>query len=96
MADRENLNRWQRISGVSGHEEGRALYAGRLTGDLGYLDDPGAYPGMLDSQQLLTAQVPPGIGVHRELDVPKGTGWHEGERWNAGIAWEFLRPLQLG
>ena len=43
---------------------------------------------MLDSQ-LLGAQVTLDIGVH--LDVPKDTGWREGERWNAGIAWEFLR-----
>jgi uncharacterized protein (DUF885 family) len=91
MADRESLNRWQRMSWVSGHGEGWALYAERLMGDLGYLDDPGAYFGMLDSQQLLTAQVALDIGVHLELDVPKGTGWHEGERWNAGIAWEILR-----
>jgi uncharacterized protein (DUF885 family) len=91
MADRENLNRWQRMSWVSGHGEGWALYAERLMGELGYLDDPGAYLGMLDSQQLLTAQVPLDIGVHLELDVPRGTGWHEGERWNAEMAWEILR-----
>jgi uncharacterized protein (DUF885 family) len=91
LADRENLNRWQRMSWVSGHGEGWALYAERLMGELGYLDDPGAYLGMLDSQQLLTAQVPLDIGVHLELDVPGGTGWREGERWNAEIAWEFLR-----
>jgi len=91
MAQTESLNRWQRLSWVSGHGEGWALYAERLMGDLGYLDDPGAYLGMLDSQQLLTAQVALDIGVHLELDVPRGTGWREGERWNAEIAWEFLR-----
>jgi uncharacterized protein (DUF885 family) len=91
MAQRENLNRWQRLSWVSGHGEGWALYAERLMAELGYLDDPGAYLGMLDSQQLLAAQVPLDIGVHLELDVPRGTGWREGERWNAGIAWELLR-----
>jgi uncharacterized protein (DUF885 family) len=91
MAQRESLNRWQRMSWVSGHGEGWAMYAERLMGDLGYLDDPGAYLGMLDSQQLLAAQVPLDIGVHLELDVPRGTGWREGERWNAGIAWEILR-----
>ncbi len=96
MADRESLNRWQRMSWVSGHGEGWALYAERLMGDLGYLDDPGAYLGMLDSQQLLTAQVALDIGVHLELDVPKGTGWHEGERWNAEIAWEILRAHSSG
>jgi uncharacterized protein (DUF885 family) len=91
MADQESLNRWQRQAWVSGHGEGWALYAERLMGELGYLDDPGAYLGMLDSQQLLAVQVPLDIGVHLELDVPRGAGWHEGERWNAGIAWEFLR-----
>ncbi len=91
MADTESLNRWQRMSWVSGHGEGWALYAERLMGELGYLDDPGAYLGMLDSQQLLAAQVPLDIGVHLELDVPRGTGWREGERWNAEISWEFLR-----
>src|SRR6202522_3541270 len=91
MADTESLNRWQRMSWVSGHGEGWALYAERLMGELGYLDDPGAYLGMLDSQQLLAVQVPLDIGVHLELDVPRGTGWREGERWNAEIAWELLR-----
>ena len=46
---------------------------------------------MLDSQQLLAAQVPLDIGVHLELDVPRGTGWREGERWNAEITRELLR-----
>jgi uncharacterized protein (DUF885 family) len=91
LADRESLNRWQRMSWVSGHGEGWALYAERLMGELGYLDDPGAYLGMLDSQQLLTAQVALDIGVHLELEVPRGAGWRAGERWNAEIAWEFLR-----
>ena len=91
MADTDNLNRWQRTSFVSGHGEGWALYAERLMGELGYLDDPGAYLGMLDSQQLLAAQVALDIGVHLELDVPGGTGWRAGERWNAEIAWELLR-----
>jgi uncharacterized protein (DUF885 family) len=91
LAEQESLNRWQRMSWVSGHGEGWALYAERLMGELGYLDDPGAYLGMLDSQQLLACQVPLDIGVHLELDVPRGTGWREGERWNAEIAWELLR-----
>jgi uncharacterized protein (DUF885 family) len=91
LAQRESLNRWQRLSWVSGHGEGWALYAERLMGELGYLDDPGAYLGMLDSQQLLAAQVPLDIGLHLELDVPKGAGWRAGERWNAEIAWEILR-----
>lgn len=91
MVQKESLNRWQRMSWVSGHGEGWALYAERLMGDLGYLDDPGAYLGMLDSHLLLAVQMSLDIGLHLELDVPLGTGRHEGERWNAQIGWEFLR-----
>jgi uncharacterized protein (DUF885 family) len=92
IADRENLNRWQRQMGwVSGHGEGWALYAERLMGELGYLGDPGAHLGMLDGQLLAAAQVALDIGLHLELEIPKGTGWREGERWNNEIGWEFLR-----
>src|SRR5690606_25343828 len=42
------LNTWRRlVSWVSGHGEGWALYAERLMADLGYLDDPADYLGML-------------------------------------------------
>ncbi len=92
VAEQENLNRWQRLMcWVAGHGEGWALYSERLVGELEYLGDPGKYLGMLDGQLLCAAQVTLDIGVHQELEIPKGTGWREGERWNAGIAWEFLR-----
>jgi uncharacterized protein (DUF885 family) len=80
------------MSWVSGYGEGWATYAERLMGELGYLDDdPGAYLGMLDMQMMAAATVALDIGVHLELEIPDGTGRREGERWNAGIAWEFLR-----
>src|SRR5487761_1842987 len=79
------------LSFVSGHGEGWALYAERLMDELGYLDDPGNRLGMLDQQLLHAAQVVIDIGVHLELPVPPGTGWHDGQAWNAGLAWEFLR-----
>lgn len=93
LAEQENLNRWQRLmSWVEGYGEGWATYAERLMGELGYLDDdPGAYLGMLDMQMMSAATVALDIGVHLELEIPKGTGWREGERWSAEIAWEFLR-----
>jgi uncharacterized protein (DUF885 family) len=93
LTEQANLNRWQRrMSWVSGYGEGWATYAERLMGELGYLDDdPGAYLGMLDMQMMPAANVALDIGVHLELEIPKGTGWREGERWNAGTAWEFLR-----
>ena len=92
LAEQENLNRWQRLMcWVSGHGEGWATYAERLMGELGYLDDPGAHLGMLDMQLMSAANVALDIGVHLELEIPEGTGWREGERWNAEIAREFLR-----
>jgi uncharacterized protein (DUF885 family) len=93
LTEQENLNRWQRqLSWVPGYGEGWATYAERLMGELGYLDDdPGAYLGMLDVQMMSAANVALDIGVHLELEIPHGTGWREGERWNAGNAWEFLR-----
>jgi uncharacterized protein (DUF885 family) len=93
LTEQENLNRWQRrMAWVSGYGEGWATYAERLMGELGYLDDdPGAYLGMLDMQMMPAANVALDIGVHLELEIPKGSGWREGERWNAGTAWEFLR-----
>jgi uncharacterized protein (DUF885 family) len=90
--EKESLNRWQRLlSWVSGHGEGWALYAERLMEELGYLADPGALLGMLDGQLLRASRVVVDLGVHLELPIPPGAGWHEGETWNAELAWEFLR-----
>jgi uncharacterized protein (DUF885 family) len=94
LADRENLNRWQRLMcWVDGHGEGWAVYAERLMGELGYLSDPGAHLGMLDRQLMSAAMTVLDIGVHLELQIPAGASWSPGagERWNAGLAWEFLQ-----
>ncbi|XVV10094.1 DUF885 domain-containing protein [Actinoplanes sp. CA-131856] len=87
------LNRWQRLlSFCSGHAEGWALYAERLMGELGYLDDPGARLGMLDLQALRAVRVVLDIGLHLELEIPAGNpfGFHPGERWTPELGWEFL------
>ena len=74
----KDLNRWRRlVAWVSGHGEGWALYAERLMAELGFLDDPADYFGMLDSQRLRAARVRVDIGVH-----VKG--------WSASQAWDFL------
>jgi uncharacterized protein (DUF885 family) len=96
MAERDNLNRWQRLqwnSWVSGYGEGWAVYAERLMEELGYLSDPGAYLGMLDGQMFYAANVVLDIGVHLQLQIPQDASWSEGrgETWNAELAWEFLR-----
>ncbi len=88
---RELLNSWRRnLCWVSGHGEGWALYAERLMHDLGYMDDPGDYLGLLDGQILRAARVVLDIGVHLDLEHP------DGGKWNYERAWEFLRSNLSG
>lgn len=88
---RESLNDFQRLlAGTSGHAEGWALYAERLMRELGYLDDDGDLLGMLDAQLFRAARVVVDIGMHLELTIPAGTGFHEGERWTPELGLEFL------
>ena len=93
---RDRLNDYQRlIAGTSGHAEGWALYAERLTRELGYLDDDGLLLGLLDSQLFRAARVIVDIGMHLELEIPAGTGFHEGERWTGALGLEFLTTRTL-
>jgi uncharacterized protein (DUF885 family) len=85
---KEILNRWRRLaSWISGHGEGWALYAERLMADLGFLDDPADYLGMLDGQSLRAARVVLDIGVHCGLPAPAEVG---GGEWTYDKAWQFL------
>ena len=85
---RELLNRWRRqMCWVSGHGEGWALYAERLMADLGYMDDPGNYLGLLDGQSLRAARVVLDIGVHCGFEAPAEVG---GGEWTYDKAWSFL------
>ncbi|WAX58751.1 DUF885 domain-containing protein [Jatrophihabitans cynanchi] len=85
---RELLNSWRRLgSWVSGHGEGWALYAERLMADLGFLDDPADYLGMLDSQSLRAARVVLDIGFHCGFEAPAELG---GGEWTYDKAWTFL------
>jgi uncharacterized protein (DUF885 family) len=82
------LNRWRRIgSWISGHGEGWALYAEWLMADLGYLDDPADYLGMLDAQSMRAARVVLDIGIHCGFDAPASVG---GGQWTYDKAWEFF------
>jgi uncharacterized protein (DUF885 family) len=84
----ELLNRWRRIaSWVSGHGEGWALYAERLMADLGFLDDPAEYLGMLDGQSTRAARVVLDIGIHCGFDAPAEAG---GGPWTYEKAWDYF------
>lgn len=86
--NRDQLNSWRRLmAGTSGHSEGWALYAERLMGDLGYLDDDGDRLGMLDGQSMRAARVVIDIGVHCDLPAPAEVG---GGRWTYEKAWDFF------
>lgn len=87
----ESLSRYQRLSGfVSGHGEGWALYAERLMGELGYLDDPAWELGMLAAQAMRAVRVIVDIGMHLELAIPAHSDYHPGTTWNAELALPFV------
>lgn len=87
------LSRFQRLAGfVSGHGEGWALYAERLMGELGYLDDPAYELGMLAAQAMRAVRVIVDIGMHLELEIPRDNpfGFHPGETWTPALGREFM------
>ena len=85
---KELLNPWRRnMCFTSGHGEGWALYSERLMAELGYLEDPGNYMGMLDGQSLRAARVVLDIGVHCGFEAPDEVG---GGAWTYDKAWTFL------
>ena len=89
--NRAELNAWRRlILWTSGHGEGWALYAERLMAQLGYLDDPGDYMGMLDGQRLRAARVVLDIAVHCNKPRLDGTG-----KWDFEYAHKFLRENSM-
>jgi uncharacterized protein (DUF885 family) len=84
------LNRFQRLSAqVSGFSEGWALYAERLMGELGYLQNPDYELGMLRGQAVRATRVILDIGAHLELAIPQKATYHPGERWTAELMLPF-------
>ncbi|WP_114453110.1 DUF885 domain-containing protein [Halopolyspora algeriensis] len=87
----QRLNKFQRLACfVSAHGEGWALYAERLMRELGYLSDDGDLLGMLNDQLFRAARVIVDIGMHLELEIPAGTGFHEGRHWTPELGLEFM------
>jgi uncharacterized protein (DUF885 family) len=86
----DELSRFQRtLAGWSGHAEGWALYAERLMGELGYLDEPAYELGMLRAQALRAMRVVVDIGLHLELPIPDDERYHPGETWTPQLALPF-------
>lgn len=84
------LSRYQRLlGGTSGHGEGWALYAERLMGELGYLENPDYYLGMLAAQALRSVRVVIDIGMHLELEIPADSPFNPGARWTPELGLQF-------
>src|SRR5262249_11468198 len=87
----DRLSRYQRAFGfLSGHGEGWALYAERLMGELGYLEDPAYELGMLGAQAMRAVRVIVDIGMHLELTIPASESEHVGETWTPQLALPFV------
>ncbi len=86
------LSRFQTaMGGTSGYIEGWALYAERLMAELGYLENPDYYLGMLRAQALRCVRVVIDIGMHLELAIPADSDFHPGEVWAPALGLEFIR-----
>jgi uncharacterized protein (DUF885 family) len=88
---RDRLDRFQRTIGWNaGYGEGWALYAERLMGELGYLEDPAFELGMLRAQAMRAMRVVVDIGLHLELPIPVAERYHPGEVWTPELALPFV------
>jgi uncharacterized protein (DUF885 family) len=86
----DELSRFQRmLTFISGHGEGWALYSERLMGELGYLENPDYYLGMLSAQALRCVRVVIDIGVHLGLPIPRSERFHPGQAWDHDLMLEF-------
>jgi uncharacterized protein (DUF885 family) len=87
----DRLTRFQRtFAGSSGHAEGWALYAERLMGELGYLEDSAYELGMLRAQVLRAVRVVVDIGVHLGLTIPDSESFAPGAVWTPELALAFV------
>ena len=87
----EQLSRFQRAFGfLSGHGEGWALYAERLMGELGYLEDPAYELGMLGAQAMRAVRVIVDIGMHLELPIPPASATTRARRGRGELALPFV------
>ena len=84
------LSRFQRVAAfIPGYSEGWALYAERLMGELGYLQNPDYELGMLRAQAFRAMRVIVDIGVHLGLLIPSNEAYHPGETWSPELMLPF-------
>ncbi len=92
MFRREEISRFQRLlTWYPGYGEGWGMYAEVLMGELGYLEDPQHYFGMLAKQMYRAARVVVDIGLHLGRRVDESSPIFPGEQWDFAKAVEFMR-----
>ncbi|HUG32610.1 MAG TPA: DUF885 domain-containing protein [Acidimicrobiia bacterium] len=92
MHRRDRISRFQRLlTWCPGYGEGWAMYAEVLMGELGYLEDPRYYFGMLAKQMYRAARVVVDIGLHLRMPIDRGSPLAPGESWSYETAVEFMR-----
>lgn len=92
MYHRERTSRFQRLlTWCPGYGEGWAMYAEVLMGELGYLEEPQHYFGMLAKQMYRAARVVVDIGLHLSQPIPAQSPLFPGEEWTFDKAVEFMR-----
>lgn len=67
------------------------MYAEVLMGELGFLENPQHYLGMLAKQMYRAARVVVDIGLHLSKTVPDSSPLAAGEQWSFDNAVEFMR-----
>ncbi len=89
---KDDLSRTQRsMTWYPGYSEGWGMYAEVLMGELGYLENPAHYFGMLTKQAYRAARVVVDIGIHLGLRVPNNAVVAPGEKWRFETAVEAMQ-----
>ena len=92
MYRRDDISRYQRLlTWYPGYGEGWGMYAEVLMGELGFLENPQHYLGMLAKQMYRAARVVVDIGLHLSKTVPDSSPLAAGEQWSFDNAVEFMR-----
>lgn len=92
MYRRERISRFQRLlTWCPGYSEGWGMYAEVLMGELGHLEDPRYYFGMLAKQMYRAARVVVDIGLHLAKPIADSSPIAAGESWSFETAVEFMR-----
>lgn len=88
----DKLSRIQRLlTWYPGYGEGWGMYAEVLMGELGYLENPKSYFGMLAKQMYRAARVVVDIGLHLGMTVADSSPIGAGDPWTFETAVEFMR-----